>query len=184
MGSGAGARRPVRRSGSRSASCCRWMRCVSLPIPPFHAAADAGTDRATGPRQRCFELAAPSAGVRNGSASRAVAVDVSERQELTLALEEARATRDLALIVLRTDAIAMRTLRDRALSAVATIRSTLRLPARTQEALQGKADTHAARGRRTGRPGAGAVPGRAGSCLRGTDQRTGRPAAEGSTQWR
>jgi two-component system, chemotaxis family, sensor kinase CheA len=64
--------------------------------------------------------------------------DATERQELTLALEEARATRDLALAALRTDAAAMRTLRESGVAAVASIRSTLRLPARSQEALQEK----------------------------------------------
>jgi hypothetical protein len=64
--------------------------------------------------------------------------DASEHRELTLALEDARATRDLALSALRTDAAAMRTLRESGASAVATIRSTLRLPARSQEALREK----------------------------------------------
>ena len=86
-------------------------------------------------RQRWFECSLhPGA----GQAIELLLIDVSERQELNLALESARAARDLTLIVLRTDAIAMRTLRDAGVAAVATIRAALRLPAKTQESLRVK----------------------------------------------
>ena len=90
-------------------------------------------------RQRWFECSLHPGAAQD--AQRPIVLllnDVSELQELNLALQAARAARDLTLTVLRTDANAMRTLRDAGVSAVATIRAALRLPARTQEALQVK----------------------------------------------
>jgi signal transduction histidine kinase len=89
-------------------------------------------------RQRWFECSLHPGAPDPGASIVLLLIDVSERQELNLALEGARAARDLALTVLRTDANAMRTMRDVGIAAIATIRAALRLPARTQEALQVK----------------------------------------------
>jgi two-component system, chemotaxis family, sensor kinase CheA len=84
-------------------------------------------------RQRWFEVS-----LHPGTETILLLSDISERHELNLALDEARATRDLALTVLRSDATAMRALREAAAMSVAGIRATLRMPARSQEALQEK----------------------------------------------
>jgi multidrug efflux pump subunit AcrA (membrane-fusion protein) len=104
----------------------------SLPAPT--ALLPALTERLA-LRQRSFAV---SVHPGTGHEVALLLTDVSERQELALALEEARAARDLALAVLRTDAAALRTLRDAGAAATAAIRATLRLSARSQEALQEK----------------------------------------------
>ena len=115
------------------------MRCAPLPTPrPCDGVLMPARTERLAPRQRCFELAIHPLASEMERQVVLLLSDASERQELTLALEEARATRDLALAALRTDAAAMRTLREAGVSAVATIRATLRLPARSQEALQEK----------------------------------------------
>ena len=113
------------------------LRATSDPTPMQGALMPARTERLA-PRQRSFEVAIHPLASEMERQIVLLLSDASERQELTLALEEARATRDLALSALRTDAAAMRTLREAGASAVTTIRSTLRLPARSQEALQEK----------------------------------------------
>ncbi|MEO8309138.1 MAG: ATP-binding protein [Pseudomonadota bacterium] len=113
------------------------LRATSDPTPSLGTLMPARIERLA-PRQRCFELAMHPLASEMERQVVLLLSDASERQELTLALEEARATRDLALAALRTDAATMRTLRESGTAAVATIRSTLRLPARTQEALQEK----------------------------------------------
>ena len=64
--------------------------------------------------------------------------EVTAMKALAAALEQARAAHDLALTVLCTDTGTLRTFLRRAAGGVATIRSTLRQPARTQPALQEK----------------------------------------------
>jgi signal transduction histidine kinase len=113
------------------------LRATSDPTPSLGNLIPARTERLA-PRQRCFELSIHPLAAEMERQVVLLLSDASERQELALALEEARATRDIALSALRTDAAAMRTLRESGAAAVATIRSTLRLPARTQEALQEK----------------------------------------------
>ena len=113
------------------------LRATADPTPLRGVLMPARTERLA-PRQRCFELAIHPLASEMERQVVLLLSDASERQELTLALEEARATRDLALAALRTDAAAMRTVRESGVSAVATIRATLRLPARSQEALQEK----------------------------------------------
>jgi two-component system, chemotaxis family, sensor kinase CheA len=113
------------------------LRATPDPVPSQGNLMPARTERLA-PRQRCFELAIHPLASEMERQVVLLLSDASERQELTLALEEARATRDLALCALRTDAAAMRTLREAGVAAVAAIRSTLRLPARNQEALQEK----------------------------------------------
>ena len=113
------------------------LRATADPTPLRGVLMPARTERLA-PRQRCFELCIHPLPSEMERQVVLLLSDASERQALTLALEEARATRDLALAVLRTDAAAMRTVRESGMSAVATIRATLRLPARSQEALQEK----------------------------------------------
>jgi two-component system, chemotaxis family, sensor kinase CheA len=113
------------------------LRATSDPTPSQGNLVPARTERLA-PRRRCFELDIHPLASEMERQIVLLLSDASERQELALALEEARATRDLALSALRTDAAAMRTLRASGANAVATIRSTLRLPARSQQALQEK----------------------------------------------
>jgi signal transduction histidine kinase len=112
------------------------LRATADPTP-LGELMPARTERLA-PRQRCFKLAIHPLASEMERQIVLLLSDASEHRELTLALEDARATRDLALSALRTDAAAMRTLRESGASAVATIRSTLRLPARSQEALREK----------------------------------------------
>jgi len=64
--------------------------------------------------------------------------EVTERKSLTLALEQARGAHDLALTVLCTDAGLLRTFLREAVGSIGGIRSLLKLPARTPEALREK----------------------------------------------
>jgi Histidine kinase-, DNA gyrase B-, and HSP90-like ATPase len=113
------------------------LRATSEAVPSLGNLVPARTERLA-PRQRSFEVALHPLATETERQVVLLLADCSERQELVLALEEARATRDLALAALRTDAAAMRTLRESGMAAVATIRATLRLTARSQEALHEK----------------------------------------------
>jgi len=113
------------------------LRATTDATPSLGNLMPARTERLA-PRQRSFELAIHPLAAEMERQVVLLLSDASERQELMLALEEARATRDLALAALRTDAAALRALRESGASAVTNIRSTLRLPARSQEALQEK----------------------------------------------
>ena len=84
------------------------LRATPDPAPSQGTLLPARTERLA-PRQRCFELAIHPLASEMERQVVLLLSDASERQELTLALEDARATRDLALAVLRTDAAAMRT---------------------------------------------------------------------------
>ena len=160
------------------------LRATSDPTPSLGNLMPARTERLA-PRQRCFELAIHPLASEMERQVVLLLSDVSERQELKLALEEARATRDLALVGAahgcRCHAHAARVGRGRVSHHPF---ATLRLPARSQEGAAGKTDSHAARGRRTRRTGAGALPHRPGHGLRGADRGPGGAAAEGSAQWR
>ena len=87
------------------------LRATADPTPLRGVLMPARTERLA-PRQRCFELCIHPLPSEMERQVVLLLSDASERQELTLALEEARATRDLALAVLRTDAAAMRTVRE------------------------------------------------------------------------
>ena len=71
--------------------------------------------------------------------------DVTRQQTLLLQLQEARASNDAAMAALRAPPDGLRLFLGSAMASVSAIRATLRMPARSQEALRDKLGTVARR---------------------------------------
>jgi signal transduction histidine kinase len=87
---------------------------------------------------RHFELSLSANAGEAGVELELTVQDVSELRGLTQALEEALSTSDLSSTLLRSDPNAVRQFLQSAQTSVGMIRATLKLPARTQEALREK----------------------------------------------